>query len=163
STVCYHILDQLQKQLPYMVTVSEQWTGSVHQKYPGTNWIRGDDGGNPQPPQKWCDEIQGQAGELAMPKAQVPQNPLGSTDIDYWDGIWRVGSITPGLGAEIQTNKWWKYQAATPAYCRQAAARQPSTSARVRPEGAGRQGPLERSATNEDQRRRHATHRKGDP
>jgi hypothetical protein len=109
SIIPYRILDQFGDVLPLDVAINEGWTSGVTPSYSGENWSRSNAGGLIVDPRIWADGIS-TSGSGLTPAVINPCSPtLCSIVVDYWDGEWRVGSTTPGLGVRVQTNRWRRY------------------------------------------------------
>jgi len=109
SIIYYKIFDQLKTALPTDVPLNEMFTTPIEKDRLDSDWIRGDAGGQIQPPAKMGDKITGQAWP-STPVAMKPLSPPGDKKIHHFTGEWRIGSTEVGKGRRVQINVWQRYQ-----------------------------------------------------
>jgi hypothetical protein len=108
SHVNYTIQDQLGVNIPAGVDLNEQWTGGVSSDYAGTNWRRGNEGTTHTSSSSFFDDIQGE--NFALPPTPIPTCAgTSGTTVEHWGQDWRVGSLTVGQGARVQSDNIQKY------------------------------------------------------
>jgi len=109
----YTIQDNFSTPLPYSVPLNENWTTSVAYDFSGANWARGNPGGyatSSGAPAGFADHISGPpVGQNNIPAPTSPQSPLSGTKVFHWGQEWRIGTLTPGLGARVQTDSLQYY------------------------------------------------------
>ena len=111
--VSYTIQDNLSTPLPSIVRLNENWTTSVSWNPPyspqNSNWSRPNPGGftteTPMPSQ-FADHISGPLLGTNPPPSPTPtyHNPPSGPLVFYWGQEWRIGSLSAGAGARVQTN-----------------------------------------------------------
>ncbi|MCA1568136.1 MAG: hypothetical protein LC803_21325 [Acidobacteria bacterium] len=109
TRIHYRIEDQFTDLLPTSVGINEQFTTGVINDYPGTNWVRGPEGGATVSPVDWADAITGQDMSTSIPPSTAPCSPLCSTRVHHFNGGWFVGSEVVGRGRRVQTNTWQRF------------------------------------------------------
>ncbi len=116
TQIFYKIFDNLNVQLTSAVPFNEYFPVlPPWNDYTGTNWNAGPATGNTtssvQSFELW-DLIQGQnlnASPAPVPTPIVPCSALCATKVQHWAQDWYVGSTTPALGMEVQTDEIQKY------------------------------------------------------
>jgi hypothetical protein len=116
SVLRYRTRDQFGVDLPAApIPINEEFGPQHH--LGGSNWQRGLPGNSARNPQNWPDFISIHSAPGFHPIPQAPAagsdlltcNSPGQTQVDWWPGDWHIGSLTSGLGVEVQTNNWVRY------------------------------------------------------
>jgi hypothetical protein len=110
SQIWYTIRDNFNINMPSSVAFCEEWTTALDNRYPGTNWPRppahGDTTGNSE----FFDYISGPGINDVPPPYPTPTAPTGGmTEVQRSGQAWRVGSLSPGHGARVQSDTWHRY------------------------------------------------------
>lgn len=109
----YTIQDNFLTALPYSVPLNENWTTSVVYDFSGTNWVRPNPDGHTTSsgaPAAFADHISGPpVGPSNVPAPTKPESPLSPTKVFHWGQEWRIGSLSPGLGARVQSDSLQYY------------------------------------------------------
>jgi hypothetical protein len=106
----YTIKDQMNTVLPTSIPLNENWTTGVVNDYAGTNWRRGAAGSLTTPannPSAFADFIEGE--NISLPPTPPTACPSAGQAVDHWGQEWRVGTLTIGSGARVQTDTIQKY------------------------------------------------------
>ena len=112
SYLNYTIQDNLGALMPSSIPLNEYWTSPVVNEpaYPNANWRRQEPPGSlTSTDSTFADQIGGEYFSLPANPTPTCPPPLGSTAVQHWGQEWRVGSLTPGRGARVQTDKIQKY------------------------------------------------------
>jgi len=112
SLLNYTIKDNLGALMPSSIPLNESWTSPVTNEpaYPNANWRRQEPPGSfTSTDSTFADRIQGEAFSLPATPTPTCPPPLGSTAVQHWGQEFRVGTLTPGSGARVQTDNIQKY------------------------------------------------------
>jgi hypothetical protein len=109
SFLNYTIKDNLGASFPSSIPLNENWTSPVTNDNSNANWRRGNPEGLTSPDSTFADQIGGEYFSLPANPTPTCPPPLGSTPVQHWGQEWRVGSLTPGSGARVQTDNIQKY------------------------------------------------------
>jgi hypothetical protein len=104
TSIGYQIIDQLGFPLPGSVPINEQWITGFMKDYRGTNWATTSitpGSATTLPDATFADNIQGDYPTLRPTPVCDSSN---ATLVLHWGQSWRVGSLTIGSGAVVQTD-----------------------------------------------------------
>jgi hypothetical protein len=108
SRINYTILSFLGVQIPN-IGINENFADSADD-YIGNNWPVFEAGGTTTPNGAFFDNICVIFPNGGVPPSLPPQSPLSSVKIDHVAQTWWVGSTTPALGVEVQSDTLQRYQ-----------------------------------------------------
>lgn len=85
------------------VPLNEQWDGPRISDWPGNNWILPPEVGFTTSGATFADRI---SGGRAVSESPNPRPDCGTdgTPVDHWEQVWRIGTLSIGVGQSVQRN-----------------------------------------------------------